>query len=180
MGTPLLFANSPDLLHEILVEKAKSFVKSAGLPPRAAEAARRRRPLTSEGELWRRQRRLMAPLFTHAQIDGYASTMAACAEAAVAELRDGQELDVARLTTHVAMRIAGKALFDAETLDEADELSAALTVALAWVSFVSGWVPYALQLRGVAPRRGAHRVQHDRTHCRRGCGSARKKLPAAA
>jgi cytochrome P450 len=149
MGTPLLFANSPELLHDILVEKAKSFAKSAGLrgplKPLAGDGL-----FTSEGELWRRQRKLMAPLFTHAQIDGYASEMAACAEAAVKDLRDGQELDVARLTTHVAMRIAGKTLFDADTLDEADELGAALTVALGWVNFISGWPPYAVQLRGVA------------------------------
>jgi len=38
--------------------------------------------------------------------------MAECAGHAIADLRAGERLDVARLTTHIAMRIAGKTLFD--------------------------------------------------------------------
>ena len=124
LGTSLVFVNSPDLIHEVLVEKARSFRKSPGLrgplKPLAGEGL-----FTSEGELWRRQRKTLAPLFTHAEIEGYATVMSECAEHAAGELRQGQVLDAARMTTHIAMRVAGKALFDAETLDEADELGAA-------------------------------------------------------
>src|SRR4051794_30629179 len=60
LGLPLIFAHAPELLHEVLVEKARSFIKSPGLrgplKPLAGEGL-----FTSEGELWRRQRRLMAP-----------------------------------------------------------------------------------------------------------------------
>ncbi|APR79305.1 Cytochrome P450 family protein [Minicystis rosea] len=146
LGTPLIFANSPALLHEILVEKAKSFVKSPGLRgplrPLAGEGL-----FTSDGDLWKRQRKLMAPLFTHGMVAGYAPTMAHCAREAVAPLRTGEVVDVARLTTHIAMRIAGKTLFDSDTLDEADELGEALTVALRWANDQSSSLPYAAQLR---------------------------------
>ena len=146
LGTPILFANSPELLHEMLVEKAKSFMKSPGLrgplKPLAGEGL-----FTSDGERWRRQRRLMAPLFTQAQIAGFADTMAACAGEAVAGLRAGEAFDAARLTTHIAMRIAGKALFDAETMDEADELGAALSTALSWADTQAISLPFAVQLR---------------------------------
>jgi cytochrome P450 len=146
LGTSIVFANGPDVLHEVLVEKAKSFRKSPGLrgplKPLAGDGL-----FTSEGDLWRRQRKLLAPLFTHAEIAGYASVMAECAEDAARGLRPGQVFDAARLTTHVAMRVAGKALFDVDTLDEADELGAALTEALSWVNAVSASIPYATQLR---------------------------------
>ena len=146
LGTPLVFANSPELLHDVLVEKAKSFMKSPGLRgplrPLAGEGL-----FTSDGALWRRQRKLMAPLFTHAMIAGYAPVMADCARDAVAKLRAGDELDVARLTTHIAMRVAGKALFDIDTLDEADELGEALTFALHWANTQASSLPYAAQLR---------------------------------
>jgi cytochrome P450 len=145
LGLPIVFAQSPELLHEVLVEKARSFVKSPGLrgplKPLAGEGL-----FTSDGELWRRQRKLMAPLFTQAQIAGYAGTMAACAEEAVAELHAGEAFDAARMTTRVAMRIAGKTLFDAETLDEADELGVALTTALEWANTQAVSIPYAAQL----------------------------------
>jgi cytochrome P450 len=145
LGSSSVFVNSPELLHEVLVAKTKHFVKPASL----------RGPLlslagdglfTSDGELWRRQRKLMAPLLAHAEIARYAEVMAACAEEAAAGLRPGEALDAARLTTHIAMRIAGKALFDAETTDEADELGAALTVALGWANEAIGKWWYSAQL----------------------------------
>jgi cytochrome P450 len=146
LGTSFVFANSPELLHEIFVEKARSFGKSplmrGPLAPIAGKGL-----LTSEGELWRRQRRLMAPLFTQAQIARYAETMSACARDAAAGLRAGDTVDADQLTTAIAMRIAGKALFDAETLYEADELGEALTIAMRWVNEVAGSIAYAAQLK---------------------------------
>lgn len=148
MGIPLVFANGPEVLHEVLVEKAKSFIKSPGLrgpiKPFAGQGL-----FTSEGELWRQQRKLMAPLFTHARIERYAAAMAECARHAIAELRAGERVDVARITTHIAMRIAGKTLFDIDTLDDADELGAALTVSLRWASDQSLSPFYAVQLRAI-------------------------------
>lgn len=154
MRTSLVFVNSPELLHEVLVEKARSFYKSPGLrgplKPLAGQGL-----FTSEGDLWRRQRRLLSPLFTHSEIEGYAAVMAECAEDAAAGLRPGEVFDAARLTTHIAMRVAGKALFDAETLDEADELGRALTLALGWVNEMSGSLPYVVQLNLLSGAYGA-------------------------
>lgn len=148
LGIPLVFANGPEVLHEVLVEKARSFIKSPGLrgplKPFVGQGL-----FTSEGELWKQQRRLMAPLFTHARIERYAAAMADCAGDAIAGLHQGERFDMARITTHIAMRIAGKTLFDTDTLDEADELGAALTVALKWASDVSISPLYAVQLRAV-------------------------------
>ena len=148
LGIPLVFANGPEVLHEVLVEKARSFIKSPGLrgplKPFAGQGL-----FTSEGELWRQQRRLMAPLFTHARIERYAAAMAECASEAIASLHQGERVDVARITTHIAMRIAGKTLFDIDTLDEADELGAALTIALKWAGDVSMSPIYAVQLRAL-------------------------------
>lgn len=153
LGTPLVFANGPAVLHEVLVEKARSFIKSPGLrgplKPFAGQGL-----FTSEGELWRQQRKLMAPLFTHARIARYASDMAECAAHSIAGLSQGETVDVARLTTHIAMRIAGKTLFDIDTLDEAGELGEALTVALRWASDQSQSPFYAAQLRTLGALKG--------------------------
>jgi cytochrome P450 len=72
LGASFVFVSSPDLLHEMLVDNARSFAKSNGvrgpLRPLAGDGL-----FTSEGELWRRQRRLLAPLFGPSQIARYAA-----------------------------------------------------------------------------------------------------------
>jgi cytochrome P450 len=127
----VVLVNAPDLVHDVLVTRAKSFEKSpimrAALNPLVGQGL-----FTSEGELWRRQRKLMAPMFQHGKIARFAEDMTACAEREAATWQDGEVLDVARATTRITMAVAGKTLFGIDTFDESDELGAALTVALAW------------------------------------------------
>jgi cytochrome P450 len=139
-------ANAPGPLYEVLFEKADRFRKSpvlrSVLYPLAGEGL-----FTSEGELWRRQRRLMAPIFRYKMLGHFAAQMSACGERAVASWRDGETIDVARETTRIAMGVAGRALFDAETFDEADEIGHALTVALAWANEKTSAPSVLLQAR---------------------------------
>src|SRR5262245_45450584 len=85
----LVFVNSPALLHEVMVEKAKAFEKPMAIRiaffPMAGLGL-----TTSEGELWRRQRKLMAPLFQPAQVARYVAPMAECTRQHVETWRDGQ------------------------------------------------------------------------------------------
>ena len=131
LGRPVVFANSPASAHEVLVEKARCFEKSPGirllLHYLAGDGL-----FTSEGDLWRRQRRLMAPLFQPAMMEQYTGFMHDVAARAVATWKDGAALDLAHEMTRITMGIVGKALFDSDTFDESDALGDALTVALAW------------------------------------------------
>jgi cytochrome P450 len=88
--------------------------------------------ITSSGALWRRQRRIMAPLFPPSAISAYAPDIVACTEHCLQSWRDGDTLDLARETTHITMNIAGKILFGVEMFAEADELADALREVLAW------------------------------------------------
>ena len=128
----VLFVNEPGSAHEVLVEKAKSFEKSPGIRL-LLHYVGGRGLFTSEGDLWRRQRRLMAPLFQPNAISKYARQMYEVTNRVVSELHEGDRIDLARETTRVAMGVVGKALFDSDTFSEADELGAALTTALGWV-----------------------------------------------
>jgi cytochrome P450 len=128
----VVVVNSPELLHDVLIAKAKSFEKSpilrSALYPLAGNGL-----FTSEGELWKTQRRLMAPMFQHASLRPFAEDMTASAARAAREWRDGQRVDITRETTRVTMAIAGKTLFGEDMFSEADALGAALTTALDWV-----------------------------------------------
>jgi cytochrome P450 len=74
--------------------------------------------LTSEGQLWRRQRRLIQPLFTRKQITTYATLMAEEA-GRTADRWDhaavhGGSVDVHREMMRLTLRVVGRAVFGAD------------------------------------------------------------------
>ena len=127
----LLLVNSPALAHEVLVEKNDAFVKSAGLSVFA-------RPmlgnglLTSERDEHKRQRRMMAPIFAHKRIAGFADVMRDRAIISAQRMLQagGSELDLCEEMMRLTLEIVGKTLFDAELGGSADNVGDALTRAM--------------------------------------------------
>jgi cytochrome P450 len=136
-GVRAVTLNAPEIVQEALVDNGKSWDKSDmlrfSLYKLAGEGL-----FTSNGDLWRRQRRIMAPLFQPKALEAYAGDMVACALRTMEGWSDGQTLLLARETTRLTMGIAGKTLFDADTFSEADEIGRALTTALEWTGWVVG------------------------------------------
>ncbi|MCA9648595.1 MAG: cytochrome P450 [Myxococcales bacterium] len=130
---PLVLPARPEACHEVLVTKARSFEKSPGLRVLLHELAGQGL-FTSEGELWRRQRKLMAPIFTPAALAGLPEMMHQTAARAADDMEPGQTIDLAHETTRIAMTVVGHALFGIDAFDEADALGDALTTALGWVN----------------------------------------------
>jgi cytochrome P450 len=126
---PLLMMSSPALAHEMLVEKQDAFIKSAGLSvfakPLLGEGL-----LTSEHGEHKKQRKMMAPLFAHKRIAGYADVMAERAEKMARSLADGQRVEIVDAMMRVTLEIVGKTLFDAELGGDADDVGDALTAAM--------------------------------------------------
>lgn len=132
---PMVLPARPEACHEVLVTKARSFEKSPGLRVLLHDLAGRGL-FTSEGELWRRQRKLMAPIFTPGALGSFPEMMRRTALRAVEGMQPGQTVDLAHETTRIAMTVVGHALFGIDAFDEADELGAALTTSLGWVNGV--------------------------------------------
>ncbi len=134
--------NSPELIQESLVDHGRVFDKSGmlrfALFPLAGEGL-----FTANGELWQRQRRVMAPMFQPRALEAYARDMVQIAERTCAEWKDGDSFELLHETTRLTMSVAGKTLFDADTFTEADEIGNALTVALSWTGWMIGR-PYAI------------------------------------
>jgi cytochrome P450 len=107
---PGLLLSHPDLAEEVLVAQHRHFVKSP--------TVRRLRVignglLTSEGEFWRRQRRLIQPAFHRQRVAGYAETMVRHTERMLAGWRDGETREVVRDMTALTMGIVTETLFGA-------------------------------------------------------------------
>lgn len=128
---PGCIITAPEIMQELLVDNAKHVEKADmtrfTLYPLAGEGL-----FTSRTALWKKQRKLMAPLFHPSQMPTYAAAMVDCAEREVVGWRDDAVVEVAKVTTRITMSIAGRTLFDADTFSEADAIGEALTVALEW------------------------------------------------
>ncbi|MET8232747.1 cytochrome P450 [Micromonospora sp. NPDC005298] len=111
----LYFFNHPDHARHVLTDNAANYHKGLGL----AEARRRILGdglLTSEGETWRGQRRVVSPAFRRERIAGFADVVA---EAGVQltgrlEARTGDVVDVAGEMTALTMDVLGRTLLDAD------------------------------------------------------------------
>ncbi len=122
---PMYLLNHPDYVRDMLVTRNTSFMKGRGL--QRAKRLLGEGLLTSEGEFWRRQRRLAQPAFHRQRINAYASTMVEYASKTSARWRDGETFDVASEMMRLTLAVVGKTLFDADVESDADEVGAALT-----------------------------------------------------
>lgn len=109
--------NHPDLVEDVLVTHNKSFIKHFAL--RTAKPSLGEGLLTSEGDFWRRQRKLSQPAFHRERVAGYAATMVALTDRALEDWRDGQPLDAQQEMMAITLEIVAKTLFDADVRGEA-------------------------------------------------------------
>jgi cytochrome P450 len=84
--------------------------------------------LTSEGDFWKRQRRIAQPGFHRQKIASFAQTMVRAAEATAQRLeeRRGQTLDISAEMSRLTLRIVGETLLGHDPSDAADEVGNAL------------------------------------------------------
>ncbi len=123
----LYILNTPDLAHEVLVEKAASFHKHTLLKT-VLEPAVGAGLFTNDGDSWRQQRRLAQPAFHSKRIAAYADVMVQFAHELAERWHDQQTLDVEHEMAGVTMQIVSKTLFDAHVTQEDTTGQAVATV----------------------------------------------------
>jgi cytochrome P450 len=84
--------------------------------------------VTSEGDLWRRQRKLVSHAFVPRRIQTYADTMVEAAHRSLDRWADGEVLDIHAAMAELTLDIVGRTLFDADVRGEANEVGDALHV----------------------------------------------------
>ena len=116
--------NHPDLVEEVLVHKNRRFIKHFAL--RSARPSLGDGLLTSEGEFWRRQRRLAQPAFHRDRIASYGRVMVEYAERSIRAWADGQRRDAQADMMRLTLEIVVKTLFDADITRESAGLATAM------------------------------------------------------
>ena len=121
------FAN-PEHIEEVLIRKASSFEKDA-ITPELSELMGQGL-VTSEGELWRRQRKLAAPALTRRQIEAYADWMVELTENELADWQDGQEIELHHAMMAMTLKIVVKTLFNIDMGEEVERIGEAVDEAM--------------------------------------------------
>jgi cytochrome P450 len=137
----------PDVIGEVLQGTGKTFRKGyqSGF---ATPLVLGNGLVTSEGDFWRRQRKLAQPAFHTKRIASYADTMVQLTAEAVADWQAGTERDIHHEMMRLTSRIATRTLFSAE-LTDADRMEALLTTMmeglkgdfLSWEAFLPTAIP---------------------------------------
>src|SRR5216683_3119209 len=107
----------PEDVRSVLVNGHHAYTKGQGL--QETKRVLGEGLLTSEGDLHRRQRRLVQPAFHHERLNAYGKVMSQYAARVRDRWRDGGALDVHNEMTELTLAIVGKALFDTD-LEEGD------------------------------------------------------------
>ena len=145
--------NNPDLIREILIEHPEKFHKPS-LIKRAFRPVAGEGLFTSDGALWKQQRKLIQPAFHHRQLAAYASVMVAQAETTMSSYRNGEVRDIGADMTRLTLGIVVKTLFGEDLPPEANQIGRSMVAVLDAtnermnsVLRIPPWVPTPRNLR---------------------------------
>ena len=128
LGRQFVLLAEPELIREVLVEKADLFPKAqrdiAILGRFLGKGL-----LTNNGAAHRRQRKLAQPAFHHRRIQAYAETMVDYADAHVDRWTDGAVYDIGEEMRRLTLYIVAKTLFDVDH-DEIEAFAEGVGVSL--------------------------------------------------
>jgi len=148
----LFLASDPDLIQQVLITDAKHYIKHFGA--RAFKPVLGNGLVTSEGDFWLRQRRLIQPAFLKARVLSYVPQMVELTQAMLAEWSPGKSVNVESEFSALTSAIALKTLFgldaqrDRERLDGSLRLAFdLLTTRLDWPFQIPLWLPLPANLR---------------------------------
>jgi cytochrome P450 len=124
---PLCVITAPELIEDVLVKNQRCFVKSGAL--RSNQLAFGQGLLTSDRELWRRQRRTIQPAFHAQRLRRYGEQMRAATTRLLDSFGEHEVRNIHQDMTDLCFEVLARSLFG-EDLPEARQLVAATAEAL--------------------------------------------------
>ncbi|HEX6218542.1 MAG TPA: cytochrome P450 [Sphingomicrobium sp.] len=154
----------PDHVQRVLLDNAGNYAKpdivKSLLDPIIGDGL-----LTSDSDLWREQRRIVAASFSPAAVDAQRKTFAEAARATMAEWRDGERRDMAAESTRTTMTIIAMALFGGDRRLISEESMQQITAAIE--GFSEARMLALLRLPQVPLTRKGRAGRRGRIHLRR-------------
>jgi cytochrome P450 len=121
-----ILLNHPDFIQQVLVIQQSKFHKSE-LTKKIVGGLLGQGLLISEGEFWRRQRRLAQPAFHRGRIQEYGVTMIESVQRHVRDWRDSEQRDIAAEMMALTLDVAVRTLFGTTLPAEAQQVGQSMT-----------------------------------------------------
>ena len=117
LGVWWFLISHPDDIERVLVKDARVMKRDAGV--HIVQRVLGRGLLTSEGDLWKRQRKLMSQAFAPKRISDYATAMVRVGDVALGRWRDGATTNLHQEMSRLTMEVVADVLFGA-SMDASD------------------------------------------------------------
>jgi cytochrome P450 len=120
----IILLNHPDLLEQVLLTQNHNFIKHFAM--RINPLVFGQGLLSSEGDFWLRQRRLIQPAFTRQRVSAYGPTMVEATRRLLASWVPGRTVDIYTEMMRLTLAITARTLFDADVEGDASKVGEAL------------------------------------------------------
>lgn len=156
LGIKSIIANDPGLIRHVLVDNVANYPMSA-IRQRVLRPILRDGLLTAEGDVWKRSRKAMAPVFTPRHIHGFAQAMRDRSRAFVERYKTpGTITDVAHDMTLLTYDILAETLFSGELAGDPNAFAREIDTLFETMGRVDpfdllgapDWLPRLTRLRG--------------------------------
>jgi cytochrome P450 len=153
MGRHLVFIRHPDDIHDVVLRKAGSFRKGPDYTNKQFGLASflGNGLLTSNGEFWRKQRKLVQPAFHARRIETYADTMVNFTQQTVERWQDGQTIQFDHEMSALTMQIVATSLFSEDVSGDVEQVAWAMDVLQSLMTspavLLPTWIPTPIQRR---------------------------------
>ncbi len=151
-GQPIYLVQDPELLERVFVSDRDKYMKDVMI--RRLTGVFGNGILVSDGDTWKKSRRLMAPAFHRRAIESYADSMVRATERSVERLREQPLCAINREMMRLALDIALESLFGSELGNRAEVIGEALDEVLVYVDHqlhslvpVPRWLPHRARSR---------------------------------
>jgi cytochrome P450 len=172
----------PDHVHQIMVEEAhkvnKAFIQKKVIGEFSGNGL-----LNSDGDFWKRQRKLTQPAFHAKRVAGYADLMINQTARMLDSWQFGAEYDIAREMMKLTLGIVSEALFGAHLEGRAEQIGDKVTITqdmsnrkMAALMPVPNWVPTRRHLTEQQAIKDLHRLIMDIVQSRRASNEDRGDL----
>jgi len=150
-GSALYVIRKAEHIREVLATRSSKYRKQHSAFERLSEVLGDGL-LTSDGDNWKRQRRLVQPGFHPDRLREYSSAMVQEAAATAASYQDGEVRDVSVDMMELTMRVVARTLFSHQVGEESEMVGAAMMQVQESFSsptqFLPEWMPFPARNKG--------------------------------
>ncbi len=153
---PFALVSEPELIRHIFVENSDA-LEAEPLRQKILRPALRDGMLTAEGDIWRRSRRTIAPIFAPRHVNGFATAMQDATQSFLDDLaQQPGDLEVAPVLSRLAYLVLSETLFSGDINEDGEQILADVAQFLQHLSNADpldlmgapDWIPRPTRLRG--------------------------------